>query len=56
MPIFKNSNGTYTARVNYTNSNGQYRSKSKNAKTLKEAREKEKELLLQVKLSIKSRH
>ena len=48
MPIFKNTNGTYTARVNYTNSNGQYRSKSKNAKTLKEAREKEKELLLQV--------
>lgn len=48
MPIFKNSNGTYTARVNFTNSNGQYRCKSKNAKTLKEAREKEKELLLLV--------
>lgn len=48
MPIFKNASGTYTARVNYTNANGQYRCKSKNAKTLKEAREKEKELLLEV--------
>ena len=48
MPIRKNASGTYTARVNYTNANGQYKTKSKNASSLREAREKEKELLLQI--------